>query len=185
VPHFVCNFNSATMFRTWHLILTQWTDFDYRNIIVLCWRLTDHLVHGVALQTALGYCEHKTMQEHGLQQNVFPYAVSCLCFAHISLFSRLPHNIQFYPYSTLPLEWGWWWAPRHAPRCPGTETRAPSWNRRGGTAGPVWTGAENVAPTGVRTPDSSARTKFIYRLNVSHKAVKVPRDRPRWPKGFR
>ena len=31
--------------------------------------------------------------------------------------------------------------------------------------GPVWTGAENIAATGIRSPDRPARTKSLYRLS--------------------
>ena len=31
--------------------------------------------------------------------------------------------------------------------------------------GPSWTGAENVTPTGIRTPDPPARSKSLYRLS--------------------
>jgi hypothetical protein len=30
---------------------------------------------------------------------------------------------------------------------------------------PVWTGAENLAPTGIRSPDRPARSKSLYRLS--------------------
>jgi hypothetical protein len=30
--------------------------------------------------------------------------------------------------------------------------------------GPVWIGAENLAPTGIRSPELSARSKSLYRL---------------------
>ena len=30
--------------------------------------------------------------------------------------------------------------------------------------GPVWTGAENLASTGIRSPDRSARSQSLYRL---------------------
>ena len=48
----------------------------------------------------------------------------------------------------------------------------------GWAAGPVWTGAENLAPpTGIRFPDRPARTQWLYRLsylaqNVWSKKVK-------------
>ena len=32
---------------------------------------------------------------------------------------------------------------------------------------PVWTGAENLAPTGIRSPDRPARSESLYRLNYS------------------
>jgi hypothetical protein len=30
--------------------------------------------------------------------------------------------------------------------------------------GPVWTGAENIAPTGIRSSDRPARSESLYRL---------------------
>jgi hypothetical protein len=35
----------------------------------------------------------------------------------------------------------------------------------GWVPGPVWTGAENLASTGIRSPDRPARSKSLYRLN--------------------
>jgi len=36
--------------------------------------------------------------------------------------------------------------------------------------GPVWTGAENLAPNGIRSPDRPARSQSLYRLNYpAHK----------------
>jgi hypothetical protein len=34
----------------------------------------------------------------------------------------------------------------------------------GWAPGPVWTGAENLAPTGIRSPDRPARSESLYRL---------------------
>jgi hypothetical protein len=31
--------------------------------------------------------------------------------------------------------------------------------------GPVWTGTENIAPTGIRSPDRPGRSKSLYRLS--------------------
>jgi len=30
---------------------------------------------------------------------------------------------------------------------------------------PVWMGAENLAPTGIRSPDSPARSQLLYQLS--------------------
>jgi hypothetical protein len=35
----------------------------------------------------------------------------------------------------------------------------------GWAAGPVWTGAENLAHTGIRSPDRPARSQSLYRLS--------------------
>jgi hypothetical protein len=32
------------------------------------------------------------------------------------------------------------------------------------TSGPVWTGAQDITPTGVRTPNRPARSESLYRL---------------------
>ena len=34
----------------------------------------------------------------------------------------------------------------------------------GWAPGPVWTGAENLVPTGIRPPDRPARSQSLYRL---------------------
>jgi hypothetical protein len=34
-------------------------------------------------------------------------------------------------------------------------------------SGTVWTGAENLAPTGIRSPDRPARSQSLYRLRYS------------------
>jgi len=34
----------------------------------------------------------------------------------------------------------------------------------GWAPGPVWTGAENLVPTGIRTPDRPGRSQSLYRL---------------------
>jgi hypothetical protein len=34
-----------------------------------------------------------------------------------------------------------------------------------GPQGPVWTGAENLAPTGIQSPDRPARSESLYRLS--------------------
>jgi len=35
---------------------------------------------------------------------------------------------------------------------------------------PVWTGAENLAPTGIRSPDRPARGQSLYRLSYPARA---------------
>jgi hypothetical protein len=45
----------------------------------------------------------------------------------------------------------------------------------GGGLGPVWTGAESLAPTGIRSPDRPARSQSLYRLSYP-----AHRNRQRW-----
>ena len=42
----------------------------------------------------------------------------------------------------------------------------------GWAPGPVWTGAENLTPTGIRSPDRSVRSQSLYRLRYpAHRYV--------------
>jgi hypothetical protein len=58
----------------------------------------------------------------------------------------------------------------------------PNVQEAGWAPGPVWTGAENLAPTGIRSSDRSARSQSLYRLSYpAHKRklsglVKSPRS---------
>jgi hypothetical protein len=53
----------------------------------------------------------------------------------------------------------------HAPAAftPGKDP-VPIVQEAGWPSGPVWTGAENLAATGIRSPDFPARSKSLYRL---------------------
>jgi hypothetical protein len=46
---------------------------------------------------------------------------------------------------------------------------------------PVWTGAENLAPTGIRSPDRPARSESLYRLSYRGPHITAERhvNRPR------
>jgi len=43
----------------------------------------------------------------------------------------------------------------------------------GWAPGPVWTGAENLAPTGILSPDRLARSQSLYRLSYRSHNLKV------------
>ena len=54
---------------------------------------------------------------------------------------------------------------RQAPAAlPPGMTRYP-WYEAGWASEPVWTSAENLAPTGIRSPDHPARSESLYRLS--------------------
>jgi len=59
-------------------------------------------------------------------------------------------------------EWGVSVTPRPL-FTPGKEP-VPIVQEAGWASGPVWTGAETLAPTGVRSPDRPARSQSLYRL---------------------
>jgi hypothetical protein len=46
----------------------------------------------------------------------------------------------------------------------------------GWAPGPVWTGAENLAPTGIQSPDRPARSQSLYRLSypaLTYQSLKI------------
>ena len=57
---------------------------------------------------------------------------------------------------------------RHAPAAftPGKDPVPILWEA-GWASEPVWTGAENLAHTGIRSPDLPARSESLYRLRHS------------------
>ena len=70
--------------------------------------------------------------------------------------------------STLPatsaLDEGGWSTPRPGCFSPGKDP-VPILEEVGWAPGPVWTSAENLAPTGIRSPDHLARSESLYRLS--------------------
>ena len=59
---------------------------------------------------------------------------------------------------------GWWQAPRPGRFTPWKDP-VPIVQEGGWAPGPVWTGAENLASTGIRSPDRPARSESLYRLS--------------------
>ena len=56
--------------------------------------------------------------------------------------------------------------PRHAPALFTPEKdQVPIVQEAGWAPGSVWTGAENLAPTGIRSPDRPACSQSLYRLS--------------------
>ena len=47
----------------------------------------------------------------------------------------------------------------------------PTVQEAGWVPGPVWTGAENLAPTGIRSPDRPARSQSLYRLRYPARLI--------------
>ena len=59
---------------------------------------------------------------------------------------------------------GGWSTPRPGRFTPGERDPVPVVQEAGWAPGHVWTGAENLAPTGIRSPDRPARSESLYRL---------------------
>ena len=77
-----------------------------------------------------------------------------------------PHGEQMYSStrpSTLALDGGWS-APHPGRFTPGKDPVSLV-QKAGWAPGPVWTGAENLSPTGIRSPDRAARSESLYRLS--------------------
>jgi hypothetical protein len=67
---------------------------------------------------------------------------------------------------TAALEGGEWSAARPGRTLlPGKKDPVPILQEAGWAPAPVWTGAENLAPTGIRSPDRPARSQSLYRLS--------------------
>ena len=64
---------------------------------------------------------------------------------------------------TSALDGGGWSTPRPGRFTPLTDL-VPIVQESGLAPEPVWTGAENIAPTGIRSPDRPARSESLYRL---------------------
>ena len=55
---------------------------------------------------------------------------------------------------------------RHAPAAlPPGKNPVPIVEEAGWVPGPVWTSEENLAPTGIRSPDRPAHSESLYRLS--------------------
>ena len=59
---------------------------------------------------------------------------------------------------------GGWSTPRPGRFTPGKDP-IPLVKEAGCAPGPIWTGAENLAHTGIRNPDSPARRESLYQLS--------------------
>ena len=66
--------------------------------------------------------------------------------------------------STSALDGGGWSTPSPGRFTPGKDP-VPIVQETGWAPGPVWTGAENLAPTGIRSPYRPARSESLYRLS--------------------
>jgi len=73
---------------------------------------------------------------------------------------------------------------RHAPAVfTSWKDPVPIVQETGWAPGPVWTGAENLAPTGIRSPAGPARSESLYRLCLPGP---VPAGKkPKWYQRFR
>ena len=62
----------------------------------------------------------------------------------------------------------------HAPAAstPGKDP-VPIVQEAGCAPGPIWTGAENLAPTGIRFPDRPARSQSLYRLSYRAHIINI------------
>ena len=86
-------------------------------------------------------------------------------------------EISFYSSKTAALEEGEWSAARPSRTLPPVKTRYPLYRRLGGPQGRSgW--AENLAPTGIRSPDRPAHSQSLYRLSYHLSEVNQSCYRP-------
>ena len=65
----------------------------------------------------------------------------------------------------LGARWGEWSRPRPGRFTPGKDPVPIFVQEAGWASEPVWTGAENLSSTGIRSPDGPARSESLYRLH--------------------
>ena len=70
-------------------------------------------------------------------------------------------EVQLYPFMTTALEGGEGSVSRPGHFTPGKDP-VPTVQEAGWAPGPVWTGVENLAPTGIRSPVHPARSQSLY-----------------------
>ena len=73
---------------------------------------------------------------------------------------------------TSALDIGGWSTPRPGRFTPGKDPVAIVYEV-GWAPGPAWTGAENLAPTGIRSPDRPNRREWLYRLRCIRRGYSV------------
>jgi hypothetical protein len=78
---------------------------------------------------------------------------------------------ELHPVRNLVLEGGGWSVPRCGRFALG-KGPSPILHEAGCASGPVWTGAKNVALTGIRSPDRPARSEWQYRLSYADRRLK-------------
>ena len=71
--------------------------------------------------------------------------------------------MQAYSVFNLDAGWGGWLTLCLGRFNPGNNP-VPVVQEAGWAPGPIWTGAENLAPTGIRSPGHPARSESLYRL---------------------
>jgi hypothetical protein len=69
-----------------------------------------------------------------------------------------------YSFFNLGARWDGWSTPRPGRFSPEKDS-LPVVYEAEWAPGPVWTGAENLAPTGIRSPDRPTRSESLYRLS--------------------
>jgi hypothetical protein len=72
--------------------------------------------------------------------------------------------VQLYPFVTSALEGGGWSTPRPG-RFTSGKNPVPIVQEAGWAQGSVWACAENLTPTGIRSPDRPASSQLLYRLS--------------------
>ena len=78
-----------------------------------------------------------------------------------------PEREQMYS-STLPSTSGGGWSTPRPGRFTPWKDPVPIVQEAGWAPGSVWTGAENLAPTGIRSPDRPARSESLYYCTSSN-----------------
>jgi hypothetical protein len=74
-------------------------------------------------------------------------------------------EVYLYPYSTPVPEQGGWSVPHAWPLYSWKRDLVPIVQEAGWASELVWMGLDNLAPSGVRTPDCPAQSELLYQLH--------------------
>ena len=85
---------------------------------------------------------------------------------------RSSRDILLHILHTLALDGVWWLTPV-PDHFNSWKDPVPIVQEAGWAPGPVWTGAENLAPTGFRSPDRPARSESLHRLSYPGPALNL------------
>jgi hypothetical protein len=75
---------------------------------------------------------------------------------------RRREKVELSSFFNLGTRWGGWLSPPPGRFTPRNDPVLIEQEAGGGGPGPVWTGAENLAPTGISSPDCLARSEALY-----------------------
>jgi len=148
------------MYNLWHSV---WRNFHCQNFTLI----SQNLVYGFLIYEQYWLTSQiKFIVSINKATNTkpnFPPVVHYIEFNLEQTTKAQRGNRGIAPSVTSALDGGGWSTPRPGRFTPGKDP-VPTVSECGWGPGPVWTGVENLAPTGTRSPDPPVSSESLYRL---------------------